>query len=155
MNVSKTFPQSVRSTIANFYWGWVTWSADLVTWRGVTSGWDFCKVCGNYEQLCKRKTVVRRRCCNIDKKKLRWHPNAPPPPGTADKSILCSRSALEFCFEPWLEKPGAGGGGAGRDLPLRAPSIPFPGWDPGGPIYNENGPFLLLLDCFSPFAIVV
>ena len=35
----------------------------------------------------------------------------------------------------WLEKPGGGG--------------------PGGPIYNENGPFLLLLDCFSAIAIVV
>ena len=47
------------------------------------------------------------------------------------------------------------GGGTGRDLPLRAPLIPFPGWDPGVPIYNENGPFLLLLDCFSAIAIVV
>ena len=27
-----------------------------------------------------------------------------------------------------------------------------PGWDP---IYNENGPFLLLFDCFSAIAIVV
>ena len=38
------------------------------------------------------------------------------------------------CFEwycgifIWLEKPG----GTGRDLPLRAPLIPLPGWDPGG-----------------------
>ena len=47
-------------------------------------------------------------------------------------------------------------GGTGRDLPLRTPLILFPGWDPGGgPIYNENGPFLLLLDCFSAIAIVV
>ena len=46
-------------------------------------------------------------------------------------------------------------GGTGRDLPLRAPSIPIPGWDPRGPIYNENGPFLLILDCFSAISIVV
>ena len=39
-------------------------------------------------------------------------------------------------------------GGTGRDLPLRAPLISLPGWDPGGPIYNENVPFLLLWDCF-------
>ena len=39
------------------------------------------------------------------------------------------------------------GGGAGRDFPLRAPLIPFPGWDPGDRMYNENGSFLLLLDC--------
>ena len=45
--------------------------------------------------------------------------------------------------------------GTGRDLPLRTPSIPFLGWDPGGPIYNENGPFLLILDCFSAITIVV
>ena len=31
-------------------------------------------------------------------------------------------------------------GGIGRDLPLWAPLIPYPGWDPGDPIYNENGP---------------
>ena len=48
------------------------------------------------------------------------------------------------------------GGGRDRgDLPLRAPLISFPGWDPGGPIYNKNEPFLLLLDCFSAVAIVV
>ena len=35
-------------------------------------------------------------------------------------------------------------GGNGRDLPLRAPLIPFPGWDPGDPRYNENGPFLFI-----------
>ena len=46
-------------------------------------------------------------------------------------------------------------GGTGRDLPLRAPLISFPGWDPGGPVYNENEPFLLLWDCFSAIAIVV
>ena len=34
-----------------------------------------------------------------------------------------------------------GGGETGRDLPLRAPSIPFPGWDPGDPIYTKMGPF--------------
>ena len=45
----------------------------------------------------------------------------------------------------WLEKPG---GGTGRDLPLRVPLFPFPGCDLGDPIYNENGPFLLLLNCF-------
>ena len=45
---------------------------------------------------------------------------------------------------------GGGGGENGRDLPLRAPLFPFPGWDPGGcTIYNENGPFLLLLDFFQ------
>ena len=48
-----------------------------------------------------------------------------------------------------------GGGGTGRDLPLRAPLIPFPGWDRGGGvIYNENEPFLLLFDCFSAIAII-
>ena len=47
-------------------------------------------------------------------------------------------------------------GETGRDLPLRAPLIPFPGWTREGPIYNENGPFLLHLDCFfSAIAIVV
>ena len=46
-------------------------------------------------------------------------------------------------------------GGTGRDLPLRVPLISLPGWDPGDPIYNENGPFLLLFDCFSAIAIVV
>ena len=51
----------------------------------------------------------------------------------------------------WLEKPWW----TGRDLPLRAPVIPSPGWDRGDLIYNENGPFLLLLDCFSATAIVV
>ena len=45
--------------------------------------------------------------------------------------------------------------GTGRDLPLRVPLISFLGWDPGGPTHNENGPFLLLLDCFSAIAIVV
>ena len=55
---------------------------------------------------------------------------------------------------PWLEKPG--GGGTGRDLPLRAPLVSLPGWDlGGGPIYNENGPFLLLLDCFPEITLVV
>ena len=43
----------------------------------------------------------------------------------------------------------------GRDLLLRAPVIPSPGWDREDPIYNENMPFLLLLDCFSATAIVV
>ena len=33
---------------------------------------------------------------------------------------------------------GETGGGAGGTFPLRAPSIPFPGWDRGGPIHNEN-----------------
>ena len=53
-----------------------------------------------------------------------------------------------------LEKPGGGERGTGRDLPLRAPLIPFPGRDPGDLIYNENGPFLLLLNCFSAIAMV-
>ena len=43
----------------------------------------------------------------------------------------------------------------GRDLPLRDPVISSPGWDRGDPIYNENGLFLLILDCFSAPAIVV
>ena len=51
-----------------------------------------------------------------------------------------------------LEKPGGGDRG---DLPLRAPQIPFPGWDQGDPIYNENGPFLLLFDYFSAISVVV
>ena len=32
-------------------------------------------------------------------------------------------------------------GGTGKDLPLRAPLISFPGWDPWDPIYNKMGPF--------------
>ena len=49
-----------------------------------------------------------------------------------------------------------GGGGTGRDLPLWAPLIliSFAGGDLGDPIYNEKGPFLLLLNCFSAIAIV-
>ena len=39
----------------------------------------------------------------------------------------------------WLEKPG-GGGGTRRDLPFRAPLIPFSEWDQGDPINNKNGP---------------
>ena len=47
-------------------------------------------------------------------------------------------------------------GGTWRDLPFRAPLIPFPEWDTGDQhTYNENGLFLLLLDCFSAIAIVV
>ena len=50
----------------------------------------------------------------------------------------------------------AGETGVDREGPSpRAPLIPFPGCDPGDPIYNENGPFLLLLDCFSAIAIIV
>ena len=47
-------------------------------------------------------------------------------------------------------------GGTGSDLPPPGPSN-FISWvEPGlDPIYNENGPFLLLLDCFSATAIVV
>ena len=41
------------------------------------------------------------------------------------------------------------GGGTGRDLPLRAPLIPFPGRDPGDPIYNIMGPFYFFLTVFS------
>ena len=44
-------------------------------------------------------------------------------------------------------------GGPGGTFP-RAPSITFPGRDQGEPIYNENGPFLLLLDCFLAIAII-
>ena len=50
----------------------------------------------------------------------------------------------------WLEKPGW----TGRDLPLWDPLIPFPGGDPGDSIHNENGPFLLLSNCFSAIVIV-
>ena len=32
-------------------------------------------------------------------------------------------------------------GGTGRDLPLRAPSIQFPGWDPGDQYITKMGPF--------------
>ena len=76
-------------------------------------------------------------------KKLRWHPNAPPP-GTADKSILCSRSALEFCFEPWLEKPGAGGGGPGGTFPSGPHQFHFLGGTWGDQYITKMGPF-----CFS------
>ena len=43
---------------------------------------------------------------------------------------------------------------------LEGPSPPGPinvtSWvGPGGPIYDENWPFLLLLDCFSAITIVV
>ena len=58
------------------------------------------------------------------------------------------------CLLTWLEKPE--GGGTGRDLPLRAPSIPFLGWDPEGPNINTTKSALLpLLDCFSAIAIVI
>ena len=48
-------------------------------------------------------------------------------------------------------------GGTGRDLPLRTPFIPVPGWDPGGGgrIYNEMGPFYFSWTFFSAIAIVV
>ena len=50
-----------------------------------------------------------------------------------------------------------GGGGGDRERP--SPPVPIHSifWvEPGGdPIYNENGPFLLLLDCFSAITIVV
>ena len=50
----------------------------------------------------------------------------------------------------------AGETGVDREGPSPpAPLIPSPGWDPGDPIYNENGPFLLLLYCFSATAICV
>ena len=57
-----------------------------------------------------------------------------------------------FLFPPhgWRNRGGTGG-----DIPLRAPLIQFSGWGQGDPIYNENGPFLLFLDCFSAIAIVV
>ena len=48
-----------------------------------------------------------------------------------DQQKIPTRSNKMSLALPWLEKPG--GGGTGRDLPLRAPVIPFPGWDPGGP----------------------
>ena len=74
-------------------------------------------------------------------------------PVTYDRWTLLAvrgeRNARAACT--WLEKPGW----TGRDLPLRTPLIPSPGWDRGDPIYNENGPLLLLLDCFSATAIVV
>ena len=62
----------------------------------------------------------------------------------------CAGVRLAMTTELWLKKPGR----TGRDLPLRAPLIPFPGWDPGDQIYNENGAFLLFLDCFSAIAMV-
>ena len=48
---------------------------------------------------------------------------------------------------------GETGGTGGTFPPGPINSISWVG--PGGPIYNENGPFLLLLDCFSAIAIVV
>ena len=51
---------------------------------------------------------------------------------------------------------GETGGGGDREGPSPPGPINFTSWgDPEGPIYNENGPFLLLLDCFSAIAIVV
>ena len=47
-------------------------------------------------------------------------------------------------------------GGGDREGPSPPGPINFISWvGPGGPIYNENGPFLLLLNCFSAIAIVV
>ena len=43
---------------------------------------------------------------------------------------------------------GGRGEGTGRDLPLRATLIPFPGWDPEDPIYNENGALFTSLGLF-------
>ena len=34
-----------------------------------------------------------------------------------------------------------GGGGTGKDLPLLAPSIPFPGWNPGDQYITKMGLF--------------
>ena len=43
-----------------------------------------------------------------------------------------------------------------REGPFPSGPINLISWvGPGGTIYNENGPFLLLLDCFSAIAKVV
>ena len=49
-----------------------------------------------------------------------------------------------------------GGGGEGdREGPSPPGPINSISWvGPGDPIYNENGPFLLLFDCFSAIAII-
>ena len=39
-------------------------------------------------------------------------------------------------------------GGTRSDLPLRAPLISAPGWDPEDPIYKEMGPFYFSLAVF-------
>ena len=49
---------------------------------------------------------------------------------------------------------GEKGGGNGRDLPLRAPLIPFPGGDPVGTKILRKWSLLLLLNRFSAIAIV-
>ena len=74
----------------------------------------------------------------------------------------------------WTTCPGWRNRGTGRDLPLllllllllllsseetffdllRAPLIPFRGWDPGDQYITEKGPFLLLLDCFLAIPLV-
>ena len=41
------------------------------------------------------------------------------------------------------------GGGTGRDLPLPAPSISFPGWDPGGQYITKMGPFYFSWTVFN------
>ena len=48
-----------------------------------------------------------------------------------------------------------GGGGSGVTLPSGPHKFHFLGGTREDPVYNENGPFLLLLDCFSAIAIVV
>ena len=71
------------------------------------------------------------------------------PPPAVSQVMLLARSEVKvsercgLCGRcGWHGWRNRGGGGTGRDLSLRAPLIPVPGWDPGGPnIYNEMGPF--------------
>ena len=45
-------------------------------------------------------------------------------------------------------------GGRGREGPSPGSTNSISWWDPGDQKYNENGPFLLLLNCFSAISIV-
>ena len=64
----------------------------------------------------------------------------------ADPGMKLARQCLQVSM---ARETGGGGGDREGPSPPRAPLISFPGGDPGRPnLCNENGPFLLLLNCF-------
>ena len=76
-----------------------------------------------------------------------------PPAGGCSRIWWAAESAVpSLCWEYGWRNRGD------REGPSPPGPINFISWvgpGGGGPIYNENGPFLLLLDCFSAIAIVV
>ena len=60
-------------------------------------------------------------------------------------SILTGENGCRLSVHGWRNQ-----GGGGREGPSPPGPINFTSWvGPGGPIYTENGPFLLLSDCFQ------